>query len=143
AEGAKKLYDAYSLDKKDTINLYYAASTYVNAQDYDAALPMYEELKKLNYSGKGTSYTAVNKASGNEDGFNNEKDRDLAVKLGTHEKPKKEVIPSKRGEVYKNYALILVQKGRTEDAKKALADARKANPEDSSLILSEANLYLE
>lgn len=143
AEGAKKLYEAYSLDKKDTINLYYAASTYVNAQDYDAALPMYEELKKLNYSGKGTSYTAVNKASGNEDGFNNEKDRDLAVKLGTHEKPKTEVIPSKRGEIYKNYALILVQKGRTEDAKKALADARKANPEDSSLILSEANLYLE
>lgn len=143
AEGAKKLYDAYSLDKKDTINLYYAASTYVNAQDYDAALPMYEELKKLNYSGKGTSYTAVNKASGNEDGFNNEKDRDFAVKLGTHEKPKKEIIPSKRGEIYKNYALILVQKGRTEDAKKALADARKANPEDSSLILSEANLYLE
>lgn len=143
AEGAKKLYDAYLLDKKDTINLYYAASTYVNAQDYDAALPMYEELKKLNYSGKGTSYTAVSKASGNEDGFNTANERDMAVKIGTHEKPKTESIPSKRGEVYKNYALILVQKGRTEDAKKAIADARKANPEDSSLILSEANLYLE
>jgi tetratricopeptide (TPR) repeat protein len=143
AEGAKKLYDAYLLDKKDTINLYYAASTYVNAQDYDSALPLYEELKKLNYSGKGTSYTALNKASGNEDGFNTSSERDLAVKLGTHEKPKTETIPSKRGEVYKNYALILVQKGRTEDAKKAIADARKANPEDSSLILSEANLYLE
>ncbi|MGO4771411.1 tetratricopeptide repeat protein [Flavobacterium sp. W22_SRS_FK3] len=143
AEGAKKLYEAYLLDKKDTINLYYAASTYVNAQDYDAALPMYEELKKLNYSGKGTSYTAVNKATDNEDGFNTANERDMAVKLGTHEKPKTEPIPSKRGEVYKNYALILVQKGRTEDAKKAIADARKANPEDSSLILSEANLYLE
>ncbi|PXY41346.1 hypothetical protein DMB65_08055 [Flavobacterium cheongpyeongense] len=143
AEGAKKLYEAYMLDKKDTINLYYAASTYVNAQDYDAALPMYEELKKLNYSGKGTSYSALNKASGSEDGFNTANERDLAVKLGTHEKPKTETIPSKRGEIYKNYALILVQKGRTEDAKKAIADARKANPEDSSLILSEANLYLE
>ncbi|MDL2142255.1 MULTISPECIES: lipopolysaccharide assembly protein LapB [Flavobacterium] len=143
ADGAKKLYDAYLLDKKDTINLYYAASTAVNAQDFDLALPMYEELKKLNYSGKGTSFTAVNKISGNEDGFNNAKDRDLAVKLGTHEKPKTEAIPSKRGEVYKNLALILVQKGRSEDAKKAIADARKANPEDSSLILTEANLYLE
>ena len=143
ASGAKKLYDAYLLDKKDTINLYYAASTYVNAQDYDAALPMYEELKNINYSGKGTSYTAVNKISGNEDGFANAKDRDLAVKLGTHEKPKTETIPSKRGEIYKNYALILLQKGRKEDAKKAIADARKTNPEDSSLIISEANLYLE
>lgn len=143
AEGAKKLYDAYLLDKKDTINLYYAASTAVNAQDFDLALPMYEELKKINFSGKGTSFTAVNKASGNEDGFNTANERDLAVKLGTHEKPKTEPIPSKRGEIYKNLALILVQKGRTEDAKKAVADARKTNPDDSSLILTEANLYLE
>jgi hypothetical protein len=35
-----KLYDAYLLDKKDTINLYYAASTYVNANDYDVALKL-------------------------------------------------------------------------------------------------------
>lgn len=142
-ESAQKLYDAYQLDKNDTINLYYAASTAVNAQDYDTALPMYEELKKLNYSGKGTQYTAVNKISGSEDGFANAKDRDLAVKLGTHEKPKTEAIPSKRGEIYKNLALILVQKGKTEEAKKAIADARKTNPEDTSLILTEANLYLE
>ncbi|WJS92918.1 tetratricopeptide repeat protein [Flavobacterium johnsoniae] len=142
-EGAKKLYDAYELDKKDTINLYYAASTAVNSQDFDLALPMYEELKKLNYSGKGTLFLATNKASGNEDNFSSAKDRDLAIKLGTHEKPKTEAIPSKRGEIYKNLALILVQKGRTEDAKKAIADARKANPEDTSLILTEANLYLE
>ncbi|MBW1656199.1 tetratricopeptide repeat protein [Flavobacterium quisquiliarum] len=143
AEGAKKLYEAYALDKKDTINLYYAASTAVNAQDFDLALPMYEELKKVNYSGKGTLYLAENKANNNEDNFANAKERDMAVKLGTHEKPKTEAIPSKRGEIYKNLALILVQKGRTEDAKKAIADARKANPEDTSLILTEANLYLE
>ncbi|MBF4505634.1 tetratricopeptide repeat protein [Flavobacterium sp. JLP] len=143
SEGAKKLYEAYALDKKDTINLYYAASTAVNAQDYNTALPMYEELKKINYSGKGTSYTAVNKISGNEDGFNTANERDLAVKLGTHEKPKTEAIPSKRGEIYKNLALILVQKGKIEEAKKAIADARKTNPEDTSLLLTEANLYLE
>lgn len=142
-EGAKKLYEAYALDKKDTINLYYAASTAVNAQDFDLALPMYEELKKSNYSGKGTLYLAVNKANGNEDNFANAKERDMAVKLGTHEKPKTEPIPSKRGEIYKNLALILVQKGRIEDAKKAISDARKANPDDSSLILTEANLYLD
>lgn len=143
SEGAKKLYDAYLLDKNDTINLYYAASTAVNGQDFDLALNMYEELKKINYSGKGTSYTAFEKGTDNEVGFSNAKDRDLAVKLGTHEKPKTEVIPSKRGEIYKNLALILVQKGRTEEAKKAISDARKANPDDSSLLLTEANLYLE
>lgn len=143
AEGAKKLYEVYELDKKDTINLYYAASTAVNAQDFDLALPMYEELKKINFSGKGTLYLATNKVNGNEDNFATAKDRDTAIKLGTHEKPRTEAVPSKRGEIYKNLALILVQKGRTEDAKKAISDARKANPEDTSLLLTEANLYLE
>lgn len=141
--GAKKLYDAYLLDKKDTINLYYAASTFVNAKEYDEALKLYAELKTLNYSGKGTSYFAMSKLTGQEDLYNTAKDRDLAVKLGTHEKPRMEAVPSKRGEIYKNIALILVQEGKIEEAKKAIADARKTNPEDTSLILTEANLYLE
>ena len=142
-DGAQKLYDAYLLDVKDTINLYYAASTYVNAKDYATALKLYSELKTLNYSGKGTSYLATNKLTGQEDLYNTAKERDFAVKIGTHEKPKTEAIPSKRGEVYKNIALILVQDGKIEEAKKAVNDARKANPEDNSLILTEANLYLE
>lgn len=143
SDSAKKLYDAYSLDKKDTINLYYAASTYVNAKEYDTALKLYEELKNLNYSGKGTSYFAVNKISSEEDVFSTAQERDKLVKMGTHEKPRTEAIPSKRGEIFKNMALILVQNGKTEEAKKAIAEARVANPEDSSLILTEANLYLE
>lgn len=141
--GAKKLYDAYLLDKKDTINLYYAASTYVNAKEYNEALKLYGELKTLNFSGKGTSYFAMNKLTSQEDLYNTAKDRDFAVKLGTHEKPRMEAIPSKRGEIYKNIALILVQEGKIEEAKKAIGDARKTNPEDTSLILTEANLYLE
>ena len=143
AEGAKKLYDAYLLDKKDTINLYYSASTYVNAKDYETALKLYYDLKTLNYSGKGVSYTATNKLTGQEDTYSTANERDIAVKIGTAEKPKTEVIPSKRGEIYKNIALILLQNGKKDEAKKAISDARKANPEDSSLILTEANLYLE
>jgi tetratricopeptide (TPR) repeat protein len=140
---AKKLYDAYLLDKKDTLNLYYAASTYVNAKEYDAALKLYDELKNLNYSGKGTSYFATNKLTSEEDLFNTLQERDRMVKMGTHEKPRTEAVPSKRGEIYKNIALILVQNGKTEEAKKAISDARIANPGDTSLILTEANLYLE
>jgi len=142
-EGAKKLYDAYLLDKKDTIYLYYAASTYVGAKDYVTALKMYQDLKTINYSGKGKNYLAINKATSEEDLFNNAKERDLAVKIGTHEKPKVEDIPSKRGEINKNIALILVQDGKTEEAKKAVAEARILNPEDTSLTLTEANLYLQ
>ena len=143
AESATKLYDAYLLDQKDTINLYYAASTYVNAKQYTKALELYDNLKKINYSGKGTSYFAVNKLTSQEDFFTTAEERDRMVKLGTHEKPRTEAIPSKKGEIYKNIALILVQDGKTEEAKKAVAEARKADPSDSSLALTEANLYLE
>nr|WP_315257691.1 tetratricopeptide repeat protein [uncultured Flavobacterium sp.] len=143
AEGAEKLYQAYLLEKKDTINLYYAASTFVNAKDYDKALKLYEELKVLNYSGKATYHYAVNKVSGQEDFFNTAADRDRLVKMGTHEKPRVENVPSKRGEIYKNVALIYVQQGKMDEAKKAVSDARKTNPDDNSLILTEANLYLE
>ena len=142
-ESATKLYDAYLLDQKDTINLYYAASTYVNAKQYTKALKLYDDLKKMNYSGKGTSYFAVNKLTAQEDFFTTATERDRMVKLGTHEKPRTEAIPSKKGEIYKNIALILVQDGKTEEAKKAVAEARKADPSDSSLALTEANLYLE
>jgi tetratricopeptide (TPR) repeat protein len=143
SESAKKLHDAYLLDKKDTLNLYYAASTYVNAKEYDKALKTYQELKKMNYSGKGTNYLAVNKLTGEEDLFTTVAERDRMVKMGTHEKPSTEVIPSKRGEIYKNMALILVDAGKTEEAKKAIEEARATNPEDTSLILTQANLYLQ
>jgi tetratricopeptide (TPR) repeat protein len=142
-DGAKKLYEAYQLDKKDTINLYYAASTYVSAKDYDKAMELYNELKRLNYSGKATEYLATSKVNSQEVGFASAAERDKAVKIGTHEKPRTEEIPSKRGEIYKNMALILVDKGQIAEAKKAVADARKANPDDSSLMLTEANLYLQ
>lgn len=69
---------------------------------------VYEELKKLNYLGKGISYIVVNKVLGNEDVFNIVNERDLVVKLGIYEKFKIEVIFFKRGEIYKNLVLILV-----------------------------------
>jgi tetratricopeptide (TPR) repeat protein len=143
ALGAKKLYDAYLLDKKDTLNLYYAASTYVNAEDYVNALKLYNDLKQMNYSGKATNYLATNKLTGEDDQFKSLAERDKMVKLGTHEKPTTEVVTSKRGEIAKNIALILVQDGKIDEAKKAVAEARTSNPEDTSLLLTEANLYLE
>lgn len=142
-ESAVKLYEVYQLDKKDTTMLYYAASTAINAQDYDMALGYYNKLKELNYSGKGTSYSAKSKISDKEETFPSLKDRDIAVRIGTHTNPKTEQIPSKRGEIYKNISLIYVQKGDVASAKKAVVDARKANPEDVSLIMTEADLYLQ
>ena len=142
-EASDVFYSIYTLDKKDVDVLFYAASYSVNAQDYDNALGYYETLKNLNYSGEGTIFLAVNNASKVEENFgDNKKLRDLAVASGSHSKPREEKIPSKRGEIYKNLALILKEKGKTNEAIKAIEDARKENPTDDSLIVTEAELYL-
>ncbi|MFN8324914.1 MAG: tetratricopeptide repeat protein [Flavobacteriaceae bacterium] len=142
-EAGDVLNSLYLLDKKDTDKLFYSASLYVNGKDYDKALKGYEELKKINYSGEATLYFATNKTSKQEEQFGNANERDLFIKSGSHEKPRDEKVPSKRGEIYKNVALILMEQGKTNEAKSAITEARKMNPDDDSLILTEADLYLK
>jgi tetratricopeptide (TPR) repeat protein len=143
-ESASLLHSIYQLDKKDVSMLFYAASYSVNGQDYDKALEYYTELKNLNYSGESTNYYATNKATKVEENFGSKQLRDLSVNNAkTHEKPRDENTPSKRGEIYTNIALILVQQGKTNEAISAIQDARKVNPDDASLLLTEMDLYLK
>jgi tetratricopeptide (TPR) repeat protein len=136
------LYAIYLLDKKDQETLYYAASYEANGKDYDKALQYYKELKALNYTGEGTLYYAKNKATGAEESYANKSVRDNLVNLGTHLSPREEKLPSKKGEIVKNIALILIEQGKSEEAKTAISEARKENPDDADLIVSEANIYL-
>jgi len=142
-DSANELYEAYLIDPKDTINLYYTASDFTNGKDLVTAQKHYETLKTINYSGIGTNYYAINKITKKEELFAADNDRDLSIQAGTHEKPRTEKRSSRRGEIYKNIALIYFQNGFTEKAKKAISDAKIKNPEDISLALAEADLYLE
>lgn len=140
-ESSQVLYAVYQLDKKDQDKLYYAANYAINGQDFTNALALLKELKTLNYSGEKTLYYAKNVASGNEDLYESKSERDNLVKLKTHILPRDAKEPSKKSEIIKNIALILVQEGKNDEAKDAIAEARKANPDDSSLLLTEADLY--
>lgn len=143
-EAGDILYAIYQLDKKDAEKLYYAASYAVNAKDYNNALAYYNELKAANYSGEATMYYAVNKSTNKEDYLGTSAtERDLLIKSGQYIKPREEKIPSRKGEIYKNIVLILVEQGKSAEAKNAIADARKANPDDTSLLITEADLYLK
>lgn len=142
-EASSVLYSTYLLDPTDAEKLYYAANYAVKANDYKSALNYYQILKEMNYSGEKTNYVATSKLSDVEEYFNSKLDRDKAVKIGTHITPKEIKEPSKRGEVYKNIALILVSQDKIEEAKKAISDARKENPEDTSLIITQADIYLK
>ncbi|WP_422859527.1 tetratricopeptide repeat protein [Flagellimonas sp. S174] len=140
AEAAEKLYLGYKLSPKDTLYLYYAASSAVSGQKYDKALEYYNELKTVGYDGSGVKYTAVNVETGEVEEMD-ENTRNLYVKAGTHKDPKEERTPSKKPEIVKNIALIYQQLGDNDKALAAYADARSVNPDDVNLVLGEANLY--
>jgi len=133
----------YKLDPKDHAQLYNAAAMAVNGQDYDNALNYYLALDKSGFTGEGTAYVAKNKKSGQVEGFPNKDTRDIAVKTGEYVEPKDEKLPSLKGEITKNIALIYVQKGENDKAKAAMTAARKNNPEDVNLIVAEANIYYQ
>ncbi|WP_394749604.1 tetratricopeptide repeat protein [Spongiimicrobium salis] len=139
-QAASKLYMGYNLSKRDTIYLYYAASSAVNAKNYEDALKYYNELKDLGYDGREVKYTAVNLET-NEVEEMSKQQRDLLVKSGTYNDPKEVKTASKKAEIVKNIALIYTQTGNDEKALEAYKDARADNPDDVNLVLNEANLH--
>lgn len=141
-EGATKLYQAYKLSPKDTIYLYYAASSAVNGgpDNYDQAIQYYTELKDLNYDGSAIKYSAVDSATGETVDLD-EQSYELYKKTNAYKDFKEEKTPSKRAEIVKNIALIYQEQGKNEEALAAYDDAMASNPDDVNLVLNKANLY--
>ncbi|MDG5492889.1 tetratricopeptide repeat protein [Psychroserpens sp. SPM9] len=134
---------AYKMSPKDTLYLYYAASTAVTAQDYVTSLKFYEELRDLGYNGEGYQYYAMKKETGEEELFDNMVLRDAAVKTGEYIVPRNKKTPSKYAEIVKNIALIHLSNGDNEKALDAMKVARDQNPDDLGLLISEANVQLK
>ncbi len=139
-EAGEKLYMSYKLSPKDTIYLYYAASSAVNGGEYDQALGYYSELKEVGYDGGGMEYKATNVATGEVEVMDKVQ-RDLMVKSGTYKDPLDDKTPSKSAEIVKNIALIYTQLGDDDKALEAYSAARANDPNDVNLILNEANLH--
>lgn len=143
ADAADKLYTSYEISPQDTIYLYYAANNLVQAQKYDKAVEYLEMLNDLGYDGSGTSYTALNVETGKRENFNSKAQRDLMVKTDEYKDPKDEKIPSKKGDITSLIARIYINQKQYDKAKEAVETAKANNPDDVSLLLSEANMYYQ
>ena len=132
---------AYKLSSNDTVYLFYAASTAVNAKMYDRSLAMYEELRSLGYTGIEKNYLATNIETQVEEMFGSKVLRDVSVKSKSHTNPKDEITKSKFPEIIKNIALIYVQNGNNEKALEAMAIARVEDPDNLDLLLTEASVH--
>lgn len=140
---AEGFYLTYRLNKKDTSFLYNAAVSATQAKEYETSLAYYKELKEVGYTGITTSYMAKNKETGEEENLGSKAQRDLMVKSGQYTDPKDTTSPSKRADIIESIGLILTQQGKTDEAIVAIQEARKANPKDLNLLLTEADLYIK
>jgi tetratricopeptide (TPR) repeat protein len=140
---SENLYLAYQINPEENKDyLYYAATNAVNGSDYKIALEHYIQLRDINYTGVVTKYYVTEVASGEEAEVS-------ATEFGIYQKSKgytnarSEDTDSKYPEIVKNIALIYTELGQKDNAMKAVQDARKANPGDVGLILTEANIYIQ
>ena len=141
---AKKLYGAYKINPENNqLYLFYAATSSVNADDYEQALIYYKILVDINYDGIETKYYITEVSSGNEIEIGSESEFNLLKKAKDYQDPKEEDTESKYPEIVKNIALIYNRLGQKDKALDAIKSAREANPDDVGLIITTANIYFE
>ena len=139
----EKLYLAYLIDTEANKDyLYFAASSAVRAEMFQVALDYYIQLKEIDYTGVDTKYFATEKDSGTETEVTKAQ-YDLYQKSKAYEGFREENTESKFPEIVKNIALIYSQLGDNDKAMMAVQEARRSNPNDLNLILTEANIYIQ
>ena len=142
SDASVKLFMAYNLNKdKNKDYLYYAAGSAVNSRDYEKALEHYLELKNMSYTGIINEYFVTNNETGIEEKVS-ESEYNLLEKSKDYSNPRIGKTESRYPEIVKNIALIYVQQGKNEVAIQAITEARNIQPDDTSLILNEADLYI-
>lgn len=142
-ESAEKSYKVYTFDTKDTLNLFNAASTSMTSKDYDSAIKYYEELKKINYSGKGIIYYATDKKTKEEDAFISAGARDSGIISNLYEKPRDAFSPSKKLEINKNLAYIYLEKNDFVNSEICYKDVIELDPKLIDAYINLSYIKLE
>lgn len=134
-------YSMYLFDKEDFASLENSAITAVQAEDMVFAEARYKDLLDSGYTAEGTSYYAINIASGSEESFNSAAQRSMFIAAKTHNTPRDEKKASKRPEFARMYAIILNQNKKVDLAIDAYKLAIELNPDDSEMRINYAALY--
>ena len=134
---------AYEVDKEQNVDyLYFAASSAVNAEQFEKSLEYYTLLKEINYTGVVTKYF-VTEVDNETETEVTKSEYDLYKKSKSYKDFREEKTESKFPEIVKNIALVYAQMGDDDKAMKAVQEARISSPNDINLILTEANIYIQ
>ena len=137
---SEKLQLAYLVSPKDTSYLYYAAGNSVNGSDFDTALNYYEELMAKGFTNVHMEYSATDPKTGKPVIFGSKEERDNMVKFADFTNPTESKTSSVEGDILQKVTLIYMNKGENEKALAIMKKAREANPDDTNLMRSEADL---
>ena len=135
-----KLYESYRVSPQDTADLYYAAGNAINAKDYDGAIKYYNMLLDVGYTGIRKEFVATNTETGEIVAFRDENEMKTNMLTGLYTNPEDRETESVRGDILTNMTLIYMAQGKNEQALELMAKARAENPDDISLVRSEADL---
>ena len=141
-DAAEKLIMAYNMDTEQYVDyLYFAAGSAVNGKDYEKSLKYYLELKNKGYTGIVDEFFVTNNETGQEEKVS-QTEYDLLKSSKEYSNPRIGQTESRFPEIVKNIALIYVQQDQNELAEEAIKEARAIQPDDVSLLLNEADLYI-
>ena len=139
SKAGEKFYLSYTV-KNDTIDLYYAAGSMINAKDYEASLDYYQQLLDVGYTGIKKKYTALRIEDKFEETFPSESERNTQLLSGKYTKPGERMSASVKGDILKNVVLILSSRGENDKAIALMKEAREENPTDITLVRAEAEM---
>ena len=137
---SEEYYTAYSYSKQDTLYLFNAAISSGLDKNYDNAIKYYKALGELGYTGKIITFTAVEIETGEVKSFGSEMERNLFIKSGDYNKPETVISKSAQSIILRNLTIAYIEKGYNENALYLMKELREENPEDISLIRTEAEM---
>lgn len=139
----EKFYLAYDFNGNEDF-LYNAAGAAVSSkisENYDNAIKYYLLLKNNGYTGIVDEYFITNNESGVEEKVS-ETQFDVLKGSKDYSNPRIGQTESRYPEIIKNIALLYAVQNNIDLAIEAIDEARKSQPDDISLIITEGDIYL-
>lgn len=140
-EALKLVDELYNSNPENLDMLYNVANLAYSSSNFDMALEKYNSLLEKGYTGEKTTYLATS-ASGQVEQFSNKQVRDYSIKAGSHTKPASEKSLSNLGDIVLKTVWLNVNREDVVTAKEVYEMALKNNPNDQSLKLVKADVYL-
>ena len=131
---------SYRVSPRDTLYLYNAALIATENKDFDQALAFYNELIDIEFTGITTNYYAIEKATGENQGFTSPGQRELFIKAGTHENPTDVELESVEMNIFRSMAAIYKNNKDYESSLGFIEKAKNIDKNDINIILLESNI---